>query len=193
MIRTGKLIRVNNQRGSVGLEFTLVFPLLLMVVFGIIEFGFLMFDKAIVTNAARDAARAAIVYDYDGPYSTPTCSDVAQLDQAVTEVADRYMRSNLGEGNLFLLKFDAVDPTIVTHPPIIVDATEEYWLPVTVQYEFEFLFLGSIINILFNGSLSPTIRIDAEVKMRGEDQRLFRDFADNFPTLTEWNACIAAG
>ena len=40
------------QRGAALVEFTLVVPLLLMILFGIIEFSVLLYDKAVVTNAS---------------------------------------------------------------------------------------------------------------------------------------------
>jgi Flp pilus assembly protein TadG len=43
-------------------EFALILPMLLIVVFGIVDFGLAIFDKAIVTNAAREAARAGVVF-----------------------------------------------------------------------------------------------------------------------------------
>ena len=51
--------RLARQRGSELLEFALVLPLLLLLVFGIAEFSLVLFDKAVVTNAAREGARLA--------------------------------------------------------------------------------------------------------------------------------------
>jgi hypothetical protein len=50
-----------NQRGTTVIEFAIILPLLLLVVFGIIEFGLLLFNKQIITNASREGARAGIV------------------------------------------------------------------------------------------------------------------------------------
>lgn len=47
--------------GTAAVEFSLVFPLLLLVVFGVIEFGTALYDKSVVTNASREAARAGVV------------------------------------------------------------------------------------------------------------------------------------
>jgi Flp pilus assembly protein TadG len=33
-----------------------------MLLFGIIEFGIILYDKAMITNASREGARAGIVY-----------------------------------------------------------------------------------------------------------------------------------
>ena len=37
-----------------------------MLLFGIIEFGIILYDKAMITNASREGARAGIVFDPDG-------------------------------------------------------------------------------------------------------------------------------
>jgi hypothetical protein len=49
------------DRGAAAVEMALVLPLLLMLVFGIIEFGLLLTAKIGVTEAAREGARAATV------------------------------------------------------------------------------------------------------------------------------------
>lgn len=47
------------DRGSSAVEFAIVFPLLIVLVFGIIDFGLLVNANVIVANATRDAARTA--------------------------------------------------------------------------------------------------------------------------------------
>jgi Flp pilus assembly protein TadG len=49
------------RRGAEILEMAIVLPLFLLLVFGIIEFGRLMIVLEIVTNAAREGARRAVV------------------------------------------------------------------------------------------------------------------------------------
>ena len=54
-------MKLKNQRGASAVEFAVVlFPLVLLV-FGIIDFGFLLYNKAMLTNASREGARAGIV------------------------------------------------------------------------------------------------------------------------------------
>ncbi|HHV34344.1 MAG TPA: pilus assembly protein [Syntrophomonadaceae bacterium] len=43
------------------LEFALVLPILLLLVFGIIEFGIIFFDNLVITQAAREGARVGVV------------------------------------------------------------------------------------------------------------------------------------
>lgn len=62
-IRNGLLARLNRRamRGVAAVEFALVLPLLIVLLLGIIDFGLMMYDKAMITNAAREGARAGIV------------------------------------------------------------------------------------------------------------------------------------
>ena len=57
-------LTINNQKGS-AVETVIIFMLLMMLLFGIIEFGLLLFDKHILTNASREGARAGIVVGLD--------------------------------------------------------------------------------------------------------------------------------
>jgi Flp pilus assembly protein TadG len=59
--------RVLAERGAELIEFALVFPLLLGVVLGIIDFGFLFRNYEVLVNAAREGARVAILEGYTEP------------------------------------------------------------------------------------------------------------------------------
>ena len=52
--------KINNQNGAAMVEFAFVLPLLLILVCGVIEFGVMFYDKAVITNASREGARAGI-------------------------------------------------------------------------------------------------------------------------------------
>jgi Flp pilus assembly protein TadG len=54
-------MRKLNERGAVAAEFALLLPVLLTILFGIIEFGMIMYGREVVTNASREGARAGIV------------------------------------------------------------------------------------------------------------------------------------
>ena len=49
------------QDGAAAVEFALLLPLLVLLLFGIIEFGFAFSTRIQATNAAREAARQAVV------------------------------------------------------------------------------------------------------------------------------------
>lgn len=49
------------RRAAVLVEFAILLPILLTIVFGIIEFGYMFFVRQTLINAAREGARVAIV------------------------------------------------------------------------------------------------------------------------------------
>lgn len=53
--------RNQSECGASAVEFALLLPLLMMLVFGIVEFGLAMYRQAILTNASREGARLGIV------------------------------------------------------------------------------------------------------------------------------------
>ena len=71
--------RVKYQRGAQAVEFALVLPFFLALLLLIIDFGFLVYNKAVITNASREAARAGTVLTA-APWTTalpPAASTVA--------------------------------------------------------------------------------------------------------------------
>ena len=50
-----------NDRGVAAAEFALILPVVLLILFGTIEFGMIMYGREVVTNAVREGARAGIV------------------------------------------------------------------------------------------------------------------------------------
>jgi Flp pilus assembly protein TadG len=57
------LCRVRDDAGAAAVEFALVLPLLLVMTMGIIEFGRAFNHSHVITDAAREGARRAVVRD----------------------------------------------------------------------------------------------------------------------------------
>ena len=58
MMKTSRLLRRStSERGAAAVEFALVLPVLMLLVFGIIEFGFIFNRWVTVTHAAREGVR----------------------------------------------------------------------------------------------------------------------------------------
>lgn len=55
---------MNNQKGATAVEFALIFPLLVMILFGIFQFGIAYNNWIALTHAAREGARLASVGEY---------------------------------------------------------------------------------------------------------------------------------
>lgn len=49
--------RFRGERGAAAVEFALIVPVLVMIVFGIVDFGFAINRDTLVNNAAREGAR----------------------------------------------------------------------------------------------------------------------------------------
>ena len=69
--------RYKQQYGSATVEMAVILPLLLLLVFGIAEFGIALYRQEVLTNASREGARAGIVI------STPPVT-TAQIQTVVT-------------------------------------------------------------------------------------------------------------
>ena len=50
-----------SESGASAVEFALLLPVLMMILFGIIEFGLALYQQAVLTNASREGARLGIV------------------------------------------------------------------------------------------------------------------------------------
>ena len=72
--------RLGNESGAVAVEFGLLVPVLVALVFGIINFGIVFGQNLALNNASRDAARFAVVRQIDGSTADRSCYDT--LDRA---------------------------------------------------------------------------------------------------------------
>jgi Flp pilus assembly protein TadG len=78
----------SSQKGAAAVEFALLSLLLLVFVFGIIEFGFLWVQSNYVANAAREGARVAA--KIKGTDSTAIGARVTAATDAATEYLERF-------------------------------------------------------------------------------------------------------
>lgn len=151
-----------SEKGAAVVEFAVVVPLLLVLVFGIIEFGILLYNKAMITNASREGARAGIVMRVSEPrWSTAEITDIVQ------SYCEEY-----------LITFDPAKPSptvkILIKTPADTDPVERDpssfglnsaldLLTVNVQYQYQYLLLPAFIT-----DLGLTKTIDATTTMRAE-------------------------
>ncbi len=75
--------RDRRETGAAAVEFALVLPLLMLIIFGIIQFGFVMAQSAALSNGARAGARYGVV----NILSDHNCGGVvAQVRQATQTI-----------------------------------------------------------------------------------------------------------
>lgn len=138
-----------NQKGVSAVEFAIVLPLLVVFVFGIIEFGLLFYNKSMVTNASREGARAGIVY-----------RDPAVTVPEIQSVVDSYCAANLvsfGGGS---------SPTTTVPSGECVNHGDE--LIVNVSYQYDFLLIPDFLTAFFSGGMPGTIDVSTITRMRCE-------------------------
>lgn len=58
-------MRLKSEKGQAMVEFALVLPLLLLLLFGIIDFGWIFANQLLANNAVREAARYTAIHYYD--------------------------------------------------------------------------------------------------------------------------------
>ena len=138
--------RRSGEAGVETVEFALVFPLLLLVVLGIVDYGFMFQRYEVVTNAAREGARVAALPGY------------AQVD-----IEDR-VTNFLAAG---AVPTSAGNPAVTVTPTTIPNGAGA-WPATTVRvsYNHDYLFIGGLIG-WFGGALGPST-LEAQSTMRNE-------------------------
>jgi Flp pilus assembly protein TadG len=137
--------RCRDERGAEVIEVALTLPLLLLVVLGIIEFGFMFQQYEVVTNAAREGARLAVLPTY------------ASAD-AITRV-DQYLdAAGLVSGS--------ATTTVGAPVALPVGGSCAWTVTVNVSYPHPVPFLGGIAGY-FGGSWG-TVTLHAASNMRTE-------------------------
>jgi len=136
-----------NQSGASAVEFAIVLPILVLLVFGIIEFSVALYDKAMMTNASREGARAGIVFRVS-----------SVTDEEITEEITNVVNSYLGN-NLITFGGPTTANTTVTRN----GSKPGDELKVTVNYTYTFLLIPNFIT-----SLSGGMNMMAETVMRME-------------------------
>lgn len=119
----------NGQRGAAVVEFALILPILLALLVGGMDASLALYDKAVITNASREGARAGIVA------RNPPLSDAQ-----IVQVVNRYAQSalvNLGP--------NPAPPTVLIQKGSL---NGDPTLQVTVRYTFQGIGLGSLFESL---------------------------------------------
>lgn len=117
------------QGGAAVVEFALILPILLALLVGGIDASLALYDKAVITNASREGARAGIV-----------ARNPQLTDAQITQVVNQYTQSALVS-----LGSNPALPTVhIQKGNLGGDPT----LQVTVSYTFEGMGLGSLFQSL---------------------------------------------
>ena len=140
--------RIRNQRGAALLETAITIPLILAVCVAIFEFGRAYQTWQVMTNAAREGARVAILAD--------------TTDAKVTQTVQDYMKS----GQLPTDKVNAASISVERAVPFGANSASR----ITVTYPFDFTVLNPVMRLLSSGSTTGegTTMMTSTALMRNE-------------------------
>lgn len=140
MTKPNQIKMLNTEFGGLMIEFALILPVFLILAMGTIEGSLIMYNKSIITHAARIGARSGVVL------KSPTLT--------ISQTSDLAMTSALAYANNNLISLGSS----VTSPTAIVDigsTTISFGTPVkvTVSYTYSGLYLKSILGFANDGVL----------------------------------------
>ena len=140
--------RVRSQTGAELVEFALVLPMMLLVFGGIVDFGLLLQRQQVVTNAAREGARIAVLPGYN----------LTDVQARVTA----FVREGLQDNSLTP---ETLRPCVHISPGTgpMFDA---YQVQVTLRSNF--IILGPIVSLAGGSGSFGEIPISATSTMRIE-------------------------
>lgn len=121
--------RLRNQKGAALLETAITLPLVLLVCVSIFEFGRAYQTWQVLTNAAREGARVAILSD--------------ATDAQVTSAVKAYMQGGQ------LPSFDVANIAVERTVPFAASNTASR---VTVSYPFKFTVLNPVMRLVKSGA-----------------------------------------
>jgi len=142
--------RIRSERGAAIIETALTLPLILLVCVGIFEFGRAYQTWQVMTNAAREGARVAVL---PNPIGSP----------------DARVREYLALGGL---NSDSSVGVAVTATEVSLGAAGNASAStVTVTYPFSFMVLQPVAQLVVAGSMTGApITMTAAATMRNETQ-----------------------
>ena len=139
------LKRLRNQRGAALIETAITIPLVLLVSVSIFEFGRAYQTWQVLTNAAREGARIAVLPDY--------------TDAMVTSTVRTYLTSGR------LSNPNAASIIVVRNVPFGTTTASR----ITVNYPFNFIVLNPVARLVRSGSTVGTpLTMQSSALMRNE-------------------------
>jgi hypothetical protein len=143
---------VRSERGAELIEFALVFPLLLFVVLGIVDFGFMFQRMEVVTNAAREGARIAVLPGYSVADVRDRVCDYVQGGGVPMTAAQCANVANIDVQN-----------TTITAGSISMPGKR-----VSVTFPHQYMFIGGLARWFGDGGTFGTVPVNAVAVMRDE-------------------------
>ena len=139
---------IKERKGGSAVEFALVLPVLLLLVFGIIEWGLYLFNSHVITNASREGARKGIVQ------AVPRVP-LSDIQTAVHTYSDSHLVT-FADAKASPIIDIALDGSPGT--PCPTGNGFGHYLAVEVRYDYTFLLLPPLTGGILPGMKTITAR-----------------------------------
>lgn len=173
-----RLSQANPKRGgATTVEFAFVSILLFLMLFGIFEYGRFLFVYHLTTNAARDAARFAVVHTSGGTMpgepATVTTADVQEVWRTGTFNGKTYGSGMCGMENQItgytVNVFAVPDSSLYASPPDLDPAGKPAWTAAAFHQQIAVQITGSYKPVVPNLiGMSSTVPFTVTVLMGSE-------------------------
>ena len=137
--------QIKDQSGASAVEFALILPLLILILFGTIELGLYLFNKNVITNASREGARAGIVGRIPRLSNADIETEVKKYceDHLITFGNDAGPDVSIKDVNNDADTFDPATERCTVYE-LDLGYIFKCELEVTVDYDYDFLFLSNL-------------------------------------------------
>ena len=182
--------RRRREQGQALVEFALVLPVFLLVVFSIIQFGMLLGGQDALANSVREATRYAATVPVANTSDAGTCGSgvgsqvYIKLTAALQQKMPNYIAANL-VGCGAPAPSSSVSYCIRANPSTPGSLTYSIWVQVTAVYGHPLFtpLVGSILDPL-DGVADGRLRATASEQMRVETFNLSGPYLGGFPACT---------
>lgn len=147
-IRRGVLRLRESEAGQALVEFTMILPLFLLLLFALVDFGRGFYTWLLVTNAAREGARVAAVQSDANTVQTRIYDSICDSYPSNCGLdTTRLSWTNQGTANIQGARGEAVS--------------------INLSYDFDFATpIGEILNVVSGGNITaPTITAHSSMRL----------------------------
>ena len=138
--------RAQSQKGNALVEFALILPIFLALIFGMVTFSIALYNKTVLTMATREGARVGAMY-------VETRTNAITKSNATTAVTNACQNKLISFGS-------GMTPTITFN----IDPISDNFITVTASVNYTGLFWGFITNSTSNTnypiSATTTMRLE---------------------------------
>ena len=147
------------NRGAVAVEFVIVLPLLLFLIFGMIEFCLFMYNKQILTNAVREGARWGVLMRAAPRNLTAEKAQIKAkvMEWCYNENTNEIKMISFGNNSAPVVSDPIYEPTRANEVVLTGDT-----LTVEATFKHTFLVLPNIFELLGSTENSAELNICAK-------------------------------